>query len=127
MRAVFTLITFIFIICVSMTITSFAEVPLWMLESNVVRPFTDDPDAVVTEEKSSDVHKSSSDSTGHLKADTSTSYGALESTLELPSPNHECAVSLPFLCNIQPSKYFRVSFILLPFSRVHNEEIRCLH
>lgn len=32
MRAVFTLVTIIFIICVSVTITSFREIPLWRLE-----------------------------------------------------------------------------------------------
>lgn len=33
-RAVFTLITILFLICVTYTITSFAEVPLYMLELN---------------------------------------------------------------------------------------------
>lgn len=32
-RAVFTLVTFIFIICVSITMTSFREIPLWRLET----------------------------------------------------------------------------------------------
>lgn len=33
MRTVFTIVTVIFIACVSVTISSFAEVPLWKLES----------------------------------------------------------------------------------------------
>lgn len=32
-KAVFTLITFIFVFCVSATVTSFKEIPLWALES----------------------------------------------------------------------------------------------
>lgn len=32
-KAVFTIITFIFIACVSMTVTSFKEIPLWALTS----------------------------------------------------------------------------------------------
>lgn len=32
-RAVFTLVTIIFIICVSVTVTSFCEIPLWRLEA----------------------------------------------------------------------------------------------
>lgn len=33
-RAVFTLVTVIFIICVSATVTSFREIPLWKLEAS---------------------------------------------------------------------------------------------
>lgn len=38
MRAVFTFVTVIFIVCVSVTITSFAEVPLWKLETQPPKP-----------------------------------------------------------------------------------------
>lgn len=38
LRAVFTLITIIFIVCVFMTITSFPEIPLWMIETNAMSP-----------------------------------------------------------------------------------------
>lgn len=34
-KAVFTIITFIFIACVSFTITSFTEIPLWALSTSL--------------------------------------------------------------------------------------------
>lgn len=40
-RAVFTLITFIFIICITYTLTSFKEVPLGLLESDGIYHFED--------------------------------------------------------------------------------------
>lgn len=43
-RAVFTLITIIFIICVIITVTSFQEIPLKFLESTPIRLQDDDSD-----------------------------------------------------------------------------------
>lgn len=43
-RAVFTLVTFIFIFCVTATITSFREIPLWKLEATMPIVGADDDD-----------------------------------------------------------------------------------
>lgn len=84
-RAVFTLVTFIFVFCVSITITSFREVPLGQLEAQPQKPpdFLNDDEDI---EKTAPMIKlSESDETLDKMAKT-TSYGSLsKDTLEIPS------------------------------------------
>lgn len=88
-RAVFTLVTIIFIICVSVTVTSFPEIPLWRLE---VQPeklpnFLDDEsahgdqDAEMTNETKLIDSNEMSD-----KMTKTSSYGAMKNDDQLDVP-----------------------------------------
>lgn len=86
-RAVFTVVTIIFIVCVSATITSFREIPLWRLEAlSATRP----PEEVLSSENINDSSIVDSGGGDDGKGDTltieqveplsakqSTSYGSL--------------------------------------------------
>lgn len=69
-RAVFTLVTFLFIFCVSMTITSFREVPLWLLETTMVNQ----PSSLDGETGALDTDKALDENTKPV------SYGSLSET-----------------------------------------------
>lgn len=84
-RAVFTLVTFIFVFCVSITITSFREIPLWQLESQPQKPpdFLNEDEDI--ERTTPAIKLSESDDTLD-KVTKTTSYGSLsKDTLEIPS------------------------------------------
>lgn len=68
-RAVFTLVTVLFIACVSVTITSFPEVPLWLLESTQAHVV---PDLAVDGDDSEQKVEEIGD-----KVTKTTSYGSL--------------------------------------------------
>lgn len=82
-RAVFTLVTFIFIFCVSVTITSFREIPLWQLESQPQKLpdfLNDDKDI---DEEQQGVNKSAEIDDALMTK--TTSYGSLsKNNLEIP-------------------------------------------
>lgn len=94
-RAVFTLITFIFIICVSYTITSFKEIPLSMLEGDKITPhdfFKDEEEEKeVVKDKNDSMEKQNSSTDDTLKVnetvlvmEKTNSYGSLGTHLEEP-------------------------------------------
>lgn len=84
-RAVFTLVTFIFIFCVTVTITSFREIPLWQLESQPQKLpnfLNDDVEDVASP---SEKKPPETDDGGALMTKT-TSYGSLsKNNLEIPT------------------------------------------
>lgn len=67
-----------------MTITSFPEVPLWMIEANLIKPLQNEVYGEEEQATRTDLHKSASDSI-ELKKDANTSYGATENSLAPPS------------------------------------------
>lgn len=87
MRTVFTLVTVIFIACVVVTISSFAEVPLWKLESQPPKAhdfLNDDEDdvnqmATVQATVGDPLNADESD-----KVPKTTSYGTLSNSNEPP-------------------------------------------
>lgn len=94
-RAVFTLITFIFILCVLCTVTSFKEIPLPMLEGEIITPhdFLKDEEAeeeVTNKNKEKDQKmekRNSSDATLQVHVNVmekTNSYGTLGTHLEEP-------------------------------------------
>lgn len=109
-RAVFTLITVIFIVCVSLTITSFAEIPLWMIEAELMKPMTNEAmeevengEEVEAERSPPEMAKSASDSTGQLRSEEATNYGTLNS-LQVPQVSFN-----------RFSSSFLLSFLLFPY------------
>jgi solute carrier family 45, member 1/2/4 len=68
-RAVFSLITIIFIVCVSYTVTSFTEMPLWLIESGTYRPGEGDVEKIPMTE-----------------GGVENSYGALDDQGDAPQP-----------------------------------------
>lgn len=82
-RAVFTLVTFIFLICVVVTLGSFKEIPLWKLEAQPPKP----PNFLIdeTDEQDNANIQSTGDENGTDKITKTASYGALSNdVLELP-------------------------------------------
>lgn len=82
-RAVFTFVTVIFIACVSVTITSFAEVPLWKLESQPPKPH----DFLNDDEENANRLVNDQPTASADGADTmakTTSYGTLSNAKEIP-------------------------------------------
>lgn len=85
-RAVFTLVTFIFIVCVTVTICSFQEIPLWKLELQPPKP----PDFLIEEsdeQEHSTVHDPLNPDEMSDKLSRATSYGAMVNG-ELQPPNY---------------------------------------
>ncbi|XP_063707708.1 proton-associated sugar transporter A-like, partial [Culicoides brevitarsis] len=83
-RAVFSLITIIFVICIYLTITSFAEIPLWMIEGSMNKLTEDE---IYGEEEApvkTDIHRSASDANLELNRETTASYGATGNSLGVP-------------------------------------------
>lgn len=87
-RAVFTLVTFIFIFCVAITVTSFREIPLWRLEASAPRA----PDFLSDDNNDNDVKNipaaelTESNEVLNEKLTKTTSYGALDNDqLVVPS------------------------------------------
>lgn len=102
-RAVFTLVTIIFIICVSATVTSFREIPLWRLEA----PPTKIPDFLNDEDNDSPVNDQKLEPENNETIDvldksgpkSSTSYGSLnQDHLQIPT----AAVSVPINSFVGP-------------------------
>lgn len=82
-RAVFSLITIIFVICIYLTITSFAEMPLWMIEGSMNK-LTDEE--IYAEEESAvkiDLQRSASANI-ELNREVTASYGATGNSLGVP-------------------------------------------
>lgn len=82
-RAVFSLITIIFVICIYLTITSFAEIPLWMIEGSMNKLTNDE---IYAEEESAvkiDLHRSASANV-ELNREVTASYGATGNNLGVP-------------------------------------------
>lgn len=92
-RAVFTLVTIIFIVCVSATVTSFREIPLWRLEAppTKIPDFLkdDDDDESPSDERKQEPEKNeSTDVLDRTGPKTSTSYGSLnQDQLQIPTPS----------------------------------------
>lgn len=85
-RAVFTLVTFIFIICVTATVTSFREIPLWRLEvpPTKVPDFLNDDENTPANTIEITDHDDQTESEKITK--TSTSYGTLnQDSLQIPA------------------------------------------
>lgn len=78
-----------------MTITSFPEIPLWMIEANLIKPLQNEPCGEEEQAVRVDLHKSTSDSI-ELKKDANTSYGATENSLAAPSLEQVRHLSLHF-------------------------------
>lgn len=88
-RAVFTLVTIIFIICVSATVTSFREIPLWRLEAPPTRipDFLndDDNDSPMNDQKVESENNENIEVLEKSGPKTSTSYGSLnQDQLQIP-------------------------------------------
>lgn len=89
-RAVFTLVTIIFIICVSATVTSFREIPLWRLEAppTKIPDFLndEDTDTSMNDEKVEPDNSETIDILEKTGPKTSTSYGSLnQNQLQIPT------------------------------------------
>lgn len=72
-RAVFTLVTVIFIVCVTVTIGSFPEIPLWKLEATQASV---GPEPAVEVDDNGPNDKTKTEETGERISKT-TSYGSL--------------------------------------------------
>uniref|UniRef100_A0A336M410 CSON011274 protein n=1 Tax=Culicoides sonorensis TaxID=179676 RepID=A0A336M410_CULSO len=86
-RAVFSLITIIFVVCIYLTITSFAEIPLWMIENSINKLSNDE---VYGNEESAvkiDIHRSASANI-ELNREVTASYGATGNSLGVPENPH---------------------------------------
>ncbi|XP_039432327.1 proton-associated sugar transporter A [Culex pipiens pallens] len=95
-RAVFSLITIIFILCVSFTITSFSEIPLWILEEEIERQYS--PTATESKEQPPPplLVRSSSEHEPLEKIESSASYGTVEEEHMLHAPqNHQRRFTMP--------------------------------
>lgn len=122
MRAVFTFVTVIFIACVSVTITSFAEVPLWKLETQPPKPhdfLNDDEENVnrlVNDQATASEPVNNDGSDAMAKT---TSYGTLsnakEASKELPR-SVRC-----FVC------HFSSTHLDMSLFRMKNVDLRCHH
>lgn len=86
-RAVFTLVTFIFIGCVAVTLDSFREIPLWRLESVSQSAALNDENADVKVE-STEQSALNDSLQPHDPINRTASYGALsnEQHLDIPRP-----------------------------------------
>lgn len=89
-RAVFTLVTIIFIVCVSATVTSFREIPLWRLEAppTKIPDFLkdDDNDSPINDQKPEPENNETIDVLEKGGPKTSTSYGSLsQDQLQIPT------------------------------------------
>lgn len=76
-RAVFSLITVIFVFCVAFTVTSFQEVPLAILETQP-KPEPMEVEENDNEEKMSDVKRHSADAKSALTNNLDVSYGSIQ-------------------------------------------------
>lgn len=89
-RAVFTLVTIIFVICVSATVTSFREIPLWRLEASPTKipDFLKDEvnDCPGNDQKVETENNETIDVLEKNGPKTSTSYGSLnQDQLQIPT------------------------------------------
>lgn len=83
-RAVFTLITIIFIVCVMFTVTSFKEIPLKFLEISAPEIILDDDDSIKMAMKNDNL------GTPLKKCNAGHSYGALDDILDNEEPIVVC-------------------------------------
>lgn len=76
------MVTILFIICVSVTITSFREIPLWKLEAQPTKP----PDFLNDDEDNEESPMDPAQSDQQDTPKTSTSYGSLnQDQLQIPT------------------------------------------
>ncbi|XP_031631214.1 proton-associated sugar transporter A [Contarinia nasturtii] len=99
-RAVFTLVTVIFIVCVIVTLDSFREIPLWRLESEsqsvVVIDDCDDGDEAKTNEQSDEQSALNKQLQAPDPINRTTSYGALANdSLEIPKNGNQRRYTMP--------------------------------
>lgn len=110
-HAVFTLVTIIFIVCVSVTLNSFREMPLWKLEGQPTRP----PDISVEEDEEAQenaaeaVEPTASDrlqpNTPNNQMNRTTSYGTLgDKGLDIPKT--VTSDQLTHISNIYEQNFF---------------------
>lgn len=121
-RAVFTLVTIIFIVCVSATVTSFREIPLWRLEAPPTKP----PDFLKDEDDDDDDDDKQQEPETNETTDvldkssapkSSTSYGSLnQDQLQIPT----AAVSEAIF-----SRVVKSTFLYMFSSKIRNDVTQC--
>lgn len=118
MRAVFTIVTLIFIVCVVVTVNSFAEVPLWKLESQPPKAHD-----FLNEDKE-DGNQLANESLNADDMTKTTSYGTLSNSNEAPMERPRSVLCLTFINHFVYLSQ-RISFFF-PY-RMINVVIRCHH
>lgn len=119
-RAVFAFVTIIFIVCVSVTINSFAEVPLWKLEAQPPKPpdfLNDDEDEHIKDDAGETLNTNEAD-----QMPKTTSYGTLLNSNDAPMQTPRSVHSLA----LNSFGLFSYLSSLLSF-RMISVAIRCHH
>lgn len=121
MRAVFTLVTIIFIICVSVTVTSFREIPLWRLEAQPEKlpNFLDDESVHNDQDAEATNETKLLDSETSDKMTKTSSYGAMGNEQQLDVPPVHVSIAVAKINRITSRNYL--------YHRTISDDIQCRH